>query len=449
MADNMITCPQCRTAIPLSEALSHQFEEKAKRDYEQKAERQRAEILAKEKALAEREAQLLEERRKAEAESARKLALERERIEKEAVRRFEEQNAVEKRDMQLRLQEQQRKIEESQRAELELRKRQRELEDKEREMALRMQREMDQLRKQIEEQTFARASQEYRQKMLEAEKEKADMLKTIDDLRRKAEQGSQQTQGEVVELELETQLRAQFPTDNIEPVAKGIRGADVVQRVIRNGKSCGTIIWESKQTKLWSEGWIDKLKEDQRQAKADVAVLLTAALPKGCSTFTQINGVWVTCQACLPSLAATLRWAMVQHTMARSLAEGADAKMKALYAYLSGPEFRQRVEAIHDASRAMHDQLERERRLYQKNWSEREKLIGRVADSLLSMHGDLQGLGATLEHIHSIDGDAEEIESSSAASLPHLPKAPAKASQAPAGASRAPLDLPDEDDQLF
>jgi hypothetical protein len=427
MADNMITCPQCRTAIPLSEALSHQVAEKQKRELEAALAKQQAEFEADKKAMAEQAA----------------------RIANDAARRAEEKRAVELRDLQLQLQEQQKKTAEAQRAEIDFRQKTRQLEEAQKEFDLKVQRQIDHERKSIEERAAAQHAQQQHQKDLEAAKREADLKRTIDELTRKMQQGSQQMQGEVIELELETQLKAQFPTDSIEPVAKGIRGADVVQRVIRNGKNCGTIIWESKQTKLWSEGWIDKLKEDQRQAKADVAVLLTAALPKGCSTFTQINGVWVTCQACLPSLAATLRWAMVQHAMARSLAEGTDAKMKALYAYLSGPEFRQRVEAIHDASKSMTEQLDRERKLFTRNWAEREKLIGRVSDSLLSMYGDLQGLGATLEHIHSIEGEVGELEQPSTARRPQLPKTAASTGPAPARASGAPMDLPDEDDQLF
>jgi len=424
MADNLITCPECKASIRLSDALSQPILEQAKRDAEKESAKALADIAEKKKAL----------------------EGERERIEKDAVRKAEEKNAVEKRDLQLRLQEQSKKIEEAQRTELDMRKRQRELEDKEREMAIRVQREMDQQRKQIEEQLLARVAQENHQKELEAAKRDADYKKTIDELKRKMEQGSQQAQGEVVELEIENLLRALFQADQIEPVAKGIRGADVVQRVFRNGKPCGTIIWELKQTKAWSDGWIDKLKDDQRQAKADVAVLVSAVRPKGVGTFTQQNGVWITSQACLPSLASTLRWALVQHAMARSLAEGTQGKMKALYEYLSGPEFKQRVEAIFDASDAMREQLDRERRLYLKNWSEREKLIGRVGESLLGMHGDLQGLGASLEHIGAIDGEVETLDAPVEAPQARLSRSSPAATERP---GRASVDFTDEDDSLF
>jgi hypothetical protein len=418
VADQIISCPKCSTQIPLNEAFAQHLKEAA-----QKSQR-------------EAEAKIAEDRRRFEEETARKFQAEKERIEKDAAKRAADLRAVELKDLQNQLQEKDRKLEETRQAELALRKRERDLEDRAKSIELDTARRLDAERKAIEEKTRLQADQEHRQKQLEAEKKLADMSKAMEDMKRKLEQGSQQTQGEVVELELEQQLKTLFPYDVIEGVAKGIRGADIVQRVVRNGKVCGTIIWESKQTKVWSDGWIDKLKEDQRTAKAEVAVLMTAALPKDVTNFTQKNGVFVTNQACVPSLAATLRWAIVQHALARSLAESSDGQMKALYQYLTGPEFRQRVEAINDASTLLREQLETEKRLYQKNWATREKLISRVGDSLVGMHGDLQGLGATLEHINAIDGEPDVAET-----------------PAVAASSRAALPGPDraaeEDDELF
>ncbi len=405
MAEQVISCPKCSARIPLSEAIAQPLREAAQKQFEGEAAQLREAFAAREKSLLEKQQAM-----------AKEFSADRERAEKEAAKRAEERGAIEMRDLQSRLQEQEKKLEESRQNELNLRRRERELEDAKKSAELEQQRQLDSERKRIEAEATQRADQQHRQKQLESEKVIADLTKAAEEMRRKLEQGSQQTQGEVVELELEAQLRSLFPYDVIEGVAKGIRGADIVQRVVRNGKVCGTIIWESKQTKAWSEGWIDKLKEDQRAAKAEVAVLMTAALPKGVFNFTQMNGVFVTNQACVPSLATTLRWAMVQHALARSLAENTDGKMKALYSYLTGSEFRQRVEAINDASGFLREQLQKERRLYEKNWAEREKLINRVENSLLGMHGDLQGLGAALEHVHEIDGDQE------AEAIPALPK---------------------------
>ena len=132
-------------------------------------------------------------------------------------------------------------------------------------------------------------------RVLEKEEQIASMQRQIEDLKRKAEQGSQQLQGEVQELELEATLRSKFPHDLIEPVPKGEFGGDVLQRVMGPfGQPCGTILWESKRTKNWADGWLTKLRDDQRKAKADIALIVSNALPKGVHTFDHVDGVWVT-----------------------------------------------------------------------------------------------------------------------------------------------------------
>lgn len=441
MADNLIICPQCRASIPLSEALSHQIREQARRDLDQALTRQKAEFDEEKKILAEQVAKM-------NAEAARKLQAERETIEKEAVRRAQEKQAVELRDKDAIIQEQARKIREAQDAEVALRAERRKIEEQQKELTLQLQRKLDEERKRIAEDTANRIAKEQHQKDLESAKREADLKKTIDELKRRVEQGSQQMQGEVVELEIEAQLRDQFPNDVVEPVAKGVRGADVIQRVFRNGKPCGSIIWELKQTKAWSDSWIDKMKGDRDAAKADIAVLVSAVLPKGVTTFSQVNGVWVTSQACLPALAATLRWSMLQLAITRNLAEGKHGKMETLYAYLSGSEFRQRVEAIHDGTMGLIEQLESERRLFEKNWSKRHQLITRVTNGLLNMRGDLEGLGTSLEHIESIDGEREvppDYTEPKPLPSPRTPR-PAEISHRSSIPAR---DVDVEDDQLF
>lgn len=396
MAEQVIACPKCSTRIPLSEAYAQQF-----RDSMQK----------------EIDAKIADERRRQQDELARALQAERQRL--------DEKRAVELRDLQLQIQEKDKKLLETREAELALRRRERELEDRARSIELEAQRKLDAERKRIEEETRQRADLDHRQKQLEADKTIADMKKTIDDLKRKADQGSQQTQGEVVELELEGLLKSLFPLDQIEPVAKGVRGADVVQRVIdKNGQLCGTLIWESKQTKVWSDGWIQKLKDDQRDMKADVAVLLTAALPRGTTTFCCMNDVWVTSHACLSGLAVALRTGIEQLAFARNSAVGKKEKMEALYRYLMGNEFNQRVQAVVETTRTLGDELEREKRAYQRIWAERRKQIDRIETSMIGMYGDLKGLGAALPQIDALELDSELVVAAPArATLPRPDRA--------------------------
>jgi hypothetical protein len=231
------------------------------------------------------------------------------------------------------------------------------------------------------------------------------MQKKIEELKHRAEQGSQQLQGEVQELELEELLRSKFPFDDIEPVPKGEFGGDVVQRVIgANGQHSGTILWESKRTRNWSDTWLPKLREDQRTAKAEVAVIVSQALPKDIETFETVDGVWVThYRAALP-VAAILRQSLIEITLARQANEGQQTKTEMIYTYLTGPRFRQRVDAIVEAFSTMKGDLEKERKVIMKQWAKRDEQIDRVIQATVGMYGDLQGIaGKSLQEIEGLD----------------------------------------------
>ena len=241
----------------------------------------------------------------------------------------------------------------------------------------------------------------------EAEKAKLieDMKRQIDDLRRKADQGSQQTQGEVLELDLEAALRRCFGGDQITPVGKGVHGGDILQQVRGDlGEDCGTIVWESKRTKAWSDGWLQKLKDDKLAAKSTLAVLVTTAMPKDAATFECREGVWVTPPAMAVPLAAALRLSMLETAAIRRSMDGRHDKIEAVYAYLSGPEFKGRVSAIVETFTAMRSDLEAEKKAMQKIWAKRDKQIERVMANTAGLHGDLAGIiGRQLPAIEQLE----------------------------------------------
>jgi hypothetical protein len=274
-------------------------------------------------------------------------------------------------------------------------------------------RKVDEERQKVEEEVATRIAEDNRAKDLEKEKQLSDLRKQIEDLKRKAEQGSQQTQGEAVELELEDILRVNFPYDQIEPVGKGIKGADILQRVhTSTGQFCGTIIWESKNTKAWSDGWIEKLKDDQRTAKAEIAALATIVLPKDVSHFSCVEGVWVTDFSTVIGVASALRANLSQVAITKLASEGKSDKMEMLYGYLSGTEFKQRVEAIVESFVTMKDDLEREKRAMESTWAKRDKQIHKVIQNVSGMYGDMQGIiGASLPKIDYLELPSPEDDS--------------------------------------
>jgi hypothetical protein len=242
-------------------------------------------------------------------------------------------------------------------------------------------------------------------KVLEKEQTIASMQKQIEELKRRAEQGSQQLQGEVQELEIEALLGATFPRDTIQPVPKGEHGGDLLQIVISPlGQCCGTILWESKRTKNWSDSWLTKLREDQRAAKAELSVIVSQVLPKGVEAFEFVDGVWVVHPKVVLPVAVVLRQMLIEVASARQATEGQQTKMEMIYEYLTGPKFRHRVEAIVEAFSTMREDLDKEKKAITKQWAKREEQIERVMQATVGMYGDLQGIaGKSLKEIEGLE----------------------------------------------
>lgn len=413
MPEQIIICPHCKREIPLTEAVSHQIRDELRKEFEAEAKGREEELVQREKALSAREKGI-------EDDIAKKLKIEREKIKEEERKKAEENITVELKDLRSEVEDKNKKLREAQELELDLRRQRRQLEESKEAFQIEMARKLDEEREKIREETSKKVMEDHRLKDLEKEKQINDMRKQIGELKRKAEQGSQQTQGEVLELELEEILKANFPLDHIEPVPQGIRGADVLQRVHnQSGQYCGTIIWESKRTKAWSDAWIEKLKDDQREVKAEIAALMTIALPKDISNFAYIDGVWITDPGSIISLTTALRINLIQVAITKMAAVGKHDKMEVLYNYLSGPEFRQKIEAIVEAFSFMKSDLDQEKRAMGRIWAKREKQLERVINNTVVMYGDMQGIiGASLQQIESLelkaltDGPDNEVANS-------------------------------------
>jgi hypothetical protein len=304
------------------------------------------------------------------------------------------------------------KLAEAQKAQAELIKKQRELDDAKRELELTVEKRVQDGLSEVRAAAKREAEDGLKLKVAEKDQTITSMQQTIEELKRKAEQGSQQLQGEVQELELESLLRAKFPFDSIEPVAKGEFGGDALQRVVsQTGQQSGSILWESKRTKNWSDGWLTKLREDQRAAKAEVAVLVSQVLPKGVEAFDVIDGVWVTSPRAALPVATVLRHTLLQVSMARQIGEGQQSKTEMVYQYLTGPRFRHRVEAIVEAFSSMQEDLDKERKAIMKQWAKREEQIERVMGATVGMYGDLQGIaGKSLQEIEGLELQALGLE---------------------------------------
>jgi len=411
-AEPTITCPNCRTEIRLTESLAAPLIEATRREFEQRIAQKDRDIAKREQAMKDREAALAREKEAVEQQVAEKVKQERARIAAEEAKKARlalagdlEQKAKEVADLQDILKQRDAKLAEAQKAQAELIRKQRELDDAKREMDLTIERRIQASLATTREQAKREAEEQLTLRVMEKEQTIASMQKQIEELKRKAEQGSQQLQGEVQELQLESLLAARFPHDLFEPVPKGEHGGDILQRVLMpTGTRCGTILWESKRTKAWSDGWLPKLREDQRAAQAEAAIIVTQAMPKGVDSFDMIDGVWVTHPRSAIPVAMAVRQLLVEVASARQAGEGQQTKMEMVYQYLTGPRFRLRVQAIVEAFSTMQEDLEKERKAIMKQWDKRREQLDRVMYATVGMYGDLQGIaGRTLQEIEGLD----------------------------------------------
>jgi len=415
MTEPTITCPNCKTEIKLTESLAAPLIESTRKQFEQQLAQKDSDIAKREQAMREKEKQLAESKTKLDEQVASQveeqlkkdralITAEEAKKAKQAAATDLEQKAHELTELQEVLKQRNEKLAEAQNAQAELIKKQRELDDAKRELELTIEKRIQDGLGEVRTQAKREAEEGLKLKVAEKELTIAAMQRQIEELKRKSEQGSQQLQGEVQELELENLLRTKFPFDSIEPVPKGEFGGDVLQHVVSpTGQPCGIILWESKRTKNWSDGWLAKLREDQRTAKADLSVIVSQAMPNGIETFDVRDGVWVAHPRVIVPIATVLRDMLLQVNMARQISVGQQTKTEMIYQYLTGPHFRQRVETIVEAFSTMQEDLDKERKVITKQWAKRQSQIERVIGATAGMYGDLQGIaGKSLQEIDSL-----------------------------------------------
>ncbi|MFO6464096.1 DUF2130 domain-containing protein [Jannaschia sp. KMU-145] len=391
MTDPEISCPDCGGTIKLTESLAGPLLAQTRRD------------------AAERQAAALEAQ-KAEIEAGARAAAQAAQAEALETARAEAKAATERAAAQGE------KLAEAQKAQARALARETELDERAREMDLTIQKQvaaatqaartkLDAQAKAMAEDRLRAAQEAATLKIAEKDTQMDALRRQIDVLTRKVEQGSQQRQGEAAELVLEDQLARAFPTDAVEPVPKGIRGADCILRV----GGAGTILWESKRTAAWSKDWLPKLRDDMRTAGADLCVLVSEMRPDGVDTFAHVDGVWIAAPRYAVPLAHVLRDGMARVAEARGAREGQATKTEMLYDYLTGPQFRGRMEAVVEPFEAMQQALLREKKHMTGQWAAREKQLEKAMAAMLGMYGDVKGIaGSAVAAIEGLEPDLLE-----------------------------------------
>ncbi|MFA5000191.1 MAG: DUF2130 domain-containing protein [Patescibacteria group bacterium] len=415
--EQKIKCPKCGESISIDDVLTHQIEEKIKKDFETKQKVKEAELEQKETDLKKQADALATSKKEIDSVVAKqvddKMGKERLKLYKEAKTEAEKEQNVKTALLEEQLKNKEEKLAQATKNEIELRKEKIKLDEEKQAFELEKMRQLEEAKKTIVEEANKKATEEQQYVIAQLKKQLTDATKAKDDLARKLEQGSQQTQGEVLELELEEILKAEFPQDEIVPVPKGVKGADVIHKIIdRSGGLCGQIIWESKKTKAWSEGWIQKLKDDQRAIKADLAVIVSIVLPTDVKGFSLRDGVFVCDVKLAINLASLLRYDLLKVSEANRALTGKDEKRDVVYAYVNSVDFKQRIQTIAEAFIEMKNDIDKEKRSYQAIWAKREKQVQRVIDNTFGIYGDLKGLtGGTMQEIKLLElGEGENEE---------------------------------------
>ena len=414
-----ITCPHCSREIKLTESLAAPLVQTVRQEFEAKMAEKEAEVSKREEEIHAGRKEIERERSAIDERVAEKLKTERTAIAEEEAKKAKlaassDLDAKTKKveELQKALEQSDQKLEQAQKAETDALRKQRELDVAKREIDLtvekRVQASVEEMRrkaKQEVEEEFKLKEQDLEFKVTEKETQISSMKLQIEDLKKKAEQGSQQLQGEALELQLEEDLSGTFPLDSIEPVPKGESGADALQKIVGPmGQPCGHIIWEAKKTKNWNDSWLAKLKNDQRAAHAEIAVIVSTALPKDIETFGNRDGVWITQPRFAMPLAVCLRQSLIEVSKTRKAQEGRETKKEMVYRYLTETGFKHRVEAIVEKFSDMQQDLDRERKIMMSQWAKREKQIQGIIESTAGMYGDLQGIaGSEIQQIEGLD----------------------------------------------
>ena len=407
MEQGKITCPKCGEEFELSDALTGRIREHLKGELLKEVSRREGELKKKTAALKVQEEQISKSREAIDEEIETKLKERLTDAEKKAAKKLEGQYADQLKDLQGAIEEKDSAIKTFRDQELELRKKQRKLEEDTESLKLDVARKLDEERERIRGEAEKKIGEAHRLKDLEKDKVIHDLKTSLEDMKRKAEQGSMETQGEVLEQDFEARLKSFFVHDDIQPVPKGIRGADLIQTVRTTmGAESGVLLWETKNTKAWSSAWIPKLKDDMIEVRASIAILVSVVLPDGINRFGQVDGLWVSDPLSAIPLAAALREQLLAISRERTASIGKNEKMETLYQYLAGVEFKQKIEGIVEAFTSMQDQLNRERRAMERHWKQREKEIERVVKNTVGLYGDMQGIiGGQIPAIPALELD--------------------------------------------
>jgi len=419
-----IKCPNCQSTIDVNEILNHQLEEEYKKKYLAEQKKIELEIKAKRKEYKDAFDKLKADKRmiqdsqekfneKLKQATREQLKIEKEKLEQELKKELTKEQSKSMALLQKELNEKSEQLKELNNSKIEIEKLKREKEEASSKAKMEAQIELNRLLQLEKEKIFKSIEEQNKLKLQQKDEQISQMKRDIESAQRKATQASMQIQGEVLELAIESWLVSQFPFDVIKEVKKGAFGADCIQTVhTRELKDCGVICYESKNTKAWSDSWIDKLKKDMLCVNADIGVLVTSVYPRNMKRMGFLNGIWVCSFDEFKGSVSLLRESLIRLQKVTKKEENRADKMSLLYNYMSGNEFSMQMKAIVDGFITMQQELDKEKRSLMATWKRRQKTIDNVLANTTEMYGALQGIAgsSTICYIEALELGDEETD---------------------------------------
>jgi hypothetical protein len=414
--ETTIQCPNCANQINVNEILYHQLENEfkqknllEKKRFDEEMAQKRVEYKDAMEQLKKRESSIKEQKEKFDEElkeaTKEQLKLEKEKLNQQLRKEILEEQNESMELLKKELESKSKQVKELNKSKAEIERLKREKDEFESKIKADVEIELTKKLSEEKEKIKKSADEQNELKIKQKDEQLEQLKKQLQEAQRKAEQGSQQLQGEVQELAIEEYLENKFAFDSIEEIKKGARGGDCIQIVhTREIQNCGKIYYESKRTKEFQKSWIEKLKADMRDKGADIGVLVTSVLPKELDRLGLVDGIWVCTFEEFKGLSSVLRESIIKVNLAKKSEENKTDKMSLLYGYLTSTEFTMQVDAIVEGFTQMQTDLDSEKRSMNRIWKQREKQIEKVLDNTIGMYGSIKGIaGNSIGNVKSLE----------------------------------------------
>lgn len=212
----------------------------------------------------------------------------------------------------------------------------------------------------------------------------------VDDLNRQLEKKSGEQFGEEGELDLYAELVREFPSDDIERIGRGVKGADILHTVMDGERTAGCIVYESKNVSTWLNTFITQAKKYHTQYETPYVMVVSRVFPKKQRGMCVVDDVPVVEPRLAATLASVMREGILEIAKLRLTKVGADDKARELFAFVVGNEFQTRFRDMADAVEGLQNIQKAERTWHENQWSKQSRLHAQIEGRHREVNAKLQ-----------------------------------------------------------